>query len=850
MLAASVVFASFAAAQRVEAQAQLCVSYAVEDLGAWDSQLVRSDLPDGTSVDLGPVCDNCDIEALALSPDGRLFGVSGGGGSRTDSILMRGDLFEIDKNASPSAPLPGGLTIICNTGARASDEIVGATFRPGDTDFFWASQEDLGLVTVDIFDCTRVLQYALEGRVDQFGDPVGTNWEGLAWDLQGRFLYGSDAGRLYRFDSTLIGAPNAVQLICDNISPGSGDAEALEFTPDGRLIGAQDEGGVIEIELPTDPASFGPDACTITDVSTEIIPGSPRIDVESIEFEACPGGCGNGVQEGTEECDGTDDDACPGNCQPDCTCTPPPPDCGNNEVEGEEECDGTDDDACPGNCQPDCTCTPPPPDCGNNEVEGDEECDGTDNEACLGAQCLSDCTCAVCGDGVVDAGEECEDNGGPNDDCCTNCQFEPLGTPCDGGEGTCDANGNCEVVECGDNDTGGIEECDGTDDAACPGRCQPDCTCAVCGDGVRESPEECDGADDANCSGAECLTDCTCAICGDETVDPGEQCEDTGTPNDDCCTNCQFEPVGTPCDSNDGLCDANGNCEEIVCGDNEAQGTEECDGTDDLACPGKCRNDCTCGVCGDGQVDNNEECDTTNTGCAVGEVCSDCLCTPCGNGTVDPGEQCDPPNSETCDNFEDDDNDGLIDCHDPDCGDLDTEDPVCSAECQLSGPCQQIKRDPAIIQFNGGGLDFFSIHGRVDAVPNEFDPTAVPFSLAIINDTGIIHTATLPAGVLQQTARRRWAFKDYSARNLGENSMFDGIYRVSSRFRRVCGQPSYTFKWRVYADMSEATVPWMTIQVYGVNELGSVSANWTRTPNGWQLKLSNLGDPEDQGTCR
>jgi hypothetical protein len=42
----------------------------------------------------------------------------------------------------------------------------------------------------------------------------------------------------------------------------------------------------------------------------------------------------------------------------------------------------------------------------------------------------------------------------------------------------------------------------------------------------------------------------------------------------------------------------------------------------------------------------------------------------------------------------------------------------------------------------------------------------------------------------------------------------------------------------------------MTIQVYGVNELGSVSANWTRTPNGWQLKLSNLGDPEDQGTCR
>lgn len=31
--------------------------------------------------------------------------------------------------------------------------------------------------------------------------------------------------------------------------------------------------------------------------------------------------------------------------------------CGNNSVEGNEECDGTDDTACPGSCQPDCTCS-------------------------------------------------------------------------------------------------------------------------------------------------------------------------------------------------------------------------------------------------------------------------------------------------------------------------------------------------------------------------------------------------------------------------------------------------------------------------------------------------------------
>lgn len=31
-----------------------------------------------------------------------------------------------------------------------------------------------------------------------------------------------------------------------------------------------------------------------------------------------------------------------------------------------------------------------------------------------------------------------------------------------------------------------------------------------------------------------------------------------------------------------------------ICGDNELDGTEVCDGTDDAACPGVCEEDCTC----------------------------------------------------------------------------------------------------------------------------------------------------------------------------------------------------------------------------------------------------------------
>ncbi len=64
--------------------------------------------------------------------------------------------------------------------------------------------------------------------------------------------------------------------------------------------------------------------------------------------------CGNDLLERGEQCDGADDAACDGLCQPDCTC--PDPVCGNNVTEGTEQCDGTSDVVCPGQCLPGCTC--------------------------------------------------------------------------------------------------------------------------------------------------------------------------------------------------------------------------------------------------------------------------------------------------------------------------------------------------------------------------------------------------------------------------------------------------------------------------------------------------------------
>jgi FtsP/CotA-like multicopper oxidase with cupredoxin domain len=105
-----------------------------------------------------------------------------------------------------------------------------------------------------------------------------------------------------------------------------------------------------------------------------------------------------------------------------------------------------------------------------------------------------------------------------------------------------------------------------------------------CGDGSRNQPgEQCDGLDDAGCPG-QCRADCTCpgaGICGDDLVNQ---------PNEDCDG---IDDAACP-----GHCDAECMCTVLpVCGDNMVNlDDEECDGTDAAGCPGACRVDCTCPV--------------------------------------------------------------------------------------------------------------------------------------------------------------------------------------------------------------------------------------------------------------
>jgi hypothetical protein len=141
--------------------------------------------------------------------------------------------------------------------------------------------------------------------------------------------------------------------------------------------------------------------------------------------------CGdNVVNRFVEECDGTDDDNCPGACLANCRCDR---ECGNDIIEFGEQCDGSSDAACPGECgapesENPCIC---PAVCGDGFIAPTEECDPPNDSQCPG-ECVS-CSCpvptATCLNGTLDPGEPCEVPGvgcGPTQACllCQQC-FPP-----------------------------------------------------------------------------------------------------------------------------------------------------------------------------------------------------------------------------------------------------------------------------------------------------------------------------------------------------------------------------------------------------------------------------------------
>jgi hypothetical protein len=160
-----------------------------------------------------------------------------------------------------------------------------------------------------------------------------------------------------------------------------------------------------------------------------------------------------------------------------------------------------------------------------------------------------DGTCPQCPNGVIDAGEECDDANGSDTDACV---------------------GDCRDAFCGDGFVrSGIEECDDGDanSDVTPNACRADCTLPTCGDGVRDD-ELGEGCDEGGVNTPTCDANCTLPACHDETLNTlaGEQCDDGNVSNSDACV---------------------GNCVNATCGDGYVRtGTELCDGGE--CCSGLC----------------------------------------------------------------------------------------------------------------------------------------------------------------------------------------------------------------------------------------------------------------------
>ncbi|MEO8705013.1 MAG: DUF4215 domain-containing protein [Kofleriaceae bacterium] len=216
--------------------------------------------------------------------------------------------------------------------------------------------------------------------------------------------------------------------------------------------------------------------------------------------------------------------------------------------------------------------------CGNGIIETGEICD--DGNAAASDGCVADCTqvepgfvCAdpgalcvhshVCGNGILETDEQCDDhNAVGTDGCSATCELEA--------GWACAVPGiRCTAASCGDGILAGFEECDdGTPGGGdgCSVGCQLEaghacavpgqpCTTTTCGDGVTEGTEECDDQNNDLGDGCDplchrepaCVAGVCAAVCGDGVLQTGEGCDDGNLHSSDGCSSACAVETGFAC---------------------------------------------------------------------------------------------------------------------------------------------------------------------------------------------------------------------------------------------------------------------------------------------------------------
>ncbi len=397
--------------------------------------------------------------------------------------------------------------------------------------------------------------------------------------------------------------------------------------------------------------------------------------------------CGNGVIEAAEECDDGSYNGEYGYCGNDCSYSTAFY-CGDGSLAGGEVCDcgasmasgrtysgGTCGDVNgsydynPANtCAWDCS--GPASYCGDGVVDAVEECDG-DTESYAGALCdggRNDGETCDTDDECIGTGATCGGAGWANvceiARVCLDGDAHEIGYSCES-DTDCGTNGLCSdydlqlerIRSCNDDGAGGTDTCTWASewrglDCMAPG---------TCGDGTIDEGEECDDGNEDSTDG--CTIECTVNVCGDRYIYADEEYCDDGSGNGEVCS-AQYESTCNYCSDSCNVITNSG----LFCGDGEINGDEFCDGgdlpyyfvfepalfyTQDGLDEIGIDADVNAVYIGEGEDGSYLTCDASDVGSVsteAGSSHSSYLCTQVGtcNGGDDNGEYCTANSSCNC----------------------------------------------------------------------------------------------------------------------------------------------------------------------------------------------------------